>query len=182
MSIARGCRSTRRCPIWTVTPTRSRSSTSSWRMKAGCAIFRCRNRPNPASRRRRDEAVMRLPSTEDMLDAWERGAAKGPVERGVILARLADVEATEEALTALPVGERDRHLLALRAAVFGPRLTGLLACGACGEQLELDFAVDDLCRIAPSAAGELVVADGDYVVWLRLPDSRDLRDAAAAPP
>jgi hypothetical protein len=125
---------------------------------------------------------MRLPSTEDMLDAWERGAAKGPVERGVILARLADVEATEEALTALPVGERDRHLLALRAAVFGPRLTGLLACEACGEQLELDLAVDDLCRIAPSAAGELVVADGDYVVWLRLPDSRDLRDAAAAPP
>lgn len=125
---------------------------------------------------------MRLPSTEDMLDAWERGSAKGAVERGVILARLADAEATEEALAALPVGERDRHLLALRAAAFGPRLTGLLACEACGEQLELDLTVDELCGIAPSATGELVVTDGDYAVWLRLPDSNDLREAAAAPP
>lgn len=122
---------------------------------------------------------MRLPSPEDMLDAWERGVPKGSVERGVILAALAVPEATEDALAALPVGERDRRLLGLRAAAFGPRLTGLLNCEACGEQLELDLAVDDL-RGTSSVASELTVMAGDYVVWLRLPDSHDLRAAAAA--
>jgi hypothetical protein len=125
---------------------------------------------------------MQLPSTEDMLDAWERGVPQGPVERGVILAALAAPDATENALAALPVGERDRHLLALRAAAFGPRLNGLVACEACGEQLELDLAVDELHAAGPVAAGELTVAEGEYVVWLRLPDSYDLREAEAALP
>jgi len=125
---------------------------------------------------------MRLPSTEAMLDAWERGAPKGPVERGVILAALAAPDATEDKLAALPIGQRDHYLLALRAAAFGPRLTGLLACEACGEELELDVAVDELRAAGSSAAAELTVAAGDYVVWLRLPDSHDLIAAAAASP
>jgi hypothetical protein len=121
---------------------------------------------------------MRLPSAEDMLDAWERCVPKGPVERGVILAGLAAPEAGEDVIAALPIGDRDRRLLDLRAAAFGPRLTGLLNCEACGEQLELELAVDDLCGAARAHAHGLAVADGDYVVWLRLPDSHDLRAAA----
>jgi len=123
---------------------------------------------------------MRLPSPEDMLDAWERGVPKGSVDRGVILAALAVPEASEDALAALPIGERDRRLLGLRAMAFGPRLTGLLSCEACGEQLELELAVDDLRGVTTPTKGDLVVAAGDYVVWLRLPDSHDLRAAAAA--
>jgi hypothetical protein len=124
---------------------------------------------------------MLLPSTEDMLDAWERGAAKGSVDRGLILATLAAPDAGGDMLAALPVGERDRHLLALRAAAFGPRLTGLLACDGCGEHLELDLNVDDLRAIPAPEAPKLAVTSGGYSVWFRRPNSHDLCAAAAAP-
>ena len=125
---------------------------------------------------------MRSLSTEDMLDAWERGVPKGSVERGVMLASLVEPDVTEDAMAALPIGERDRRLLALRAAAFGPRLTGLLACEACGEQLELDLSVNELLRAPPVPDGELAMTAGAYGVSLRLPDSNDLAAAAAAPP
>jgi len=117
-----------------------------------------------------------------MLDSWERGVARGMVDRGLILLALTDPEADEAALAALPIGARERRLLELRAAAFGPRLTGLVACEACGEQLELALGVDELCAAGAAGDADLtLVADG-YALSLRLPDSADLRAAAAAPP
>jgi hypothetical protein len=125
---------------------------------------------------------MRSLSTEDLLDAWERGVPKGQIERGVILASLTLPDAFEGAAAALPVGERDRRILALRAAMFGPRLTGLLTCEACGEQLELDLSVEELSGAPTAFDGDLAARVEGYEVWLRLPDSRDLLAAATAPP
>jgi len=122
------------------------------------------------------------PSASAMLGAWERGLDQGPVERALTLLALGCPESTSEGLAELSIGERDRRLLALREAMFGPRLTGLITCAACGESLELDFAASELCAAPKPDEAGLMVYGEDYAVELRLPDSRDLSACAAADP
>jgi hypothetical protein len=125
---------------------------------------------------------MRPPTASAMLAAWERGLDQDPVERGLTLLALACPEADREGLAELSIGERGRRLLALRGTVFGPHLTGLIDCEACGETLELDIAAADLSAAPrPDAAGLAVCISG-YALELRLPDSRDLAASAAADP
>src|SRR5271169_597196 len=101
---------------------------------------------------------MRPPSASAMLGAWERGLDQGPVERALTLLALGCPESTSEGLAELSIGERDRRLLALREAMFGPRLTGLITCAACGESLELDFAASELCAAPkPDEAGSVLL-------------------------
>ncbi|MDB5028874.1 MAG: hypothetical protein JWO66_2563 [Candidatus Eremiobacteraeota bacterium] len=123
---------------------------------------------------------MHTPTASTMLDAWERGLEQGPVERGLTLLAVASPDSEPVALAALCIGERDRRLLALREALFGPRATALTACPSCGEQVELELSIADL-RLPPAAAEPplTVRADG-YELRLRLPDSRDLLAVAAA--
>jgi hypothetical protein len=125
---------------------------------------------------------MRAPSAPELLDAWERGLPKGSVARGVVLLGLACPGVSEEDLAGVPVGERDRCLLALREATFGPRLAALVACPACGEHLELDLSVRDILALSPATEHALVLSGDDHEVHLRLPDSRDLLACAQADP
>ena len=119
------------------------------------------------------------PSARALLDAWERGLEQGPVERGLTLLSVAAPDDDPDALAMLSIGERDRRLLALREAVFGPQMTGLVACTRCGEQLELEFVADEL-RAAPQNDAVLALRAGGHELVLRLPDSRDLLAVAAA--
>jgi hypothetical protein len=125
---------------------------------------------------------MRSPSAPEILDAWERGLPKRPVERGITLLALACPGEGDDALATLPVGDRDRRLLALREAVFGPRLWGLVRCASCGEQLELELGVREVLTPPPLAEAPLVLSGEDHEVLLRLPDSRDLLACAEAEP
>lgn len=128
---------------------------------------------------------MRAPSTLDLMEAWDRAASEAPAARAVALARLACAE--HEAADAgraetLPLGERERALLGLRAAIFGPRLTARVECEACGAPLELDVGVDEiLASVADAPAAGLALEVEGYRLALRLIDSRDMLAAAAAP-
>jgi hypothetical protein len=129
--------------------------------------------------------MVHTPSAPAMLGAWERGLDEGPVERGLTLLGLAFPGEDPDALAALSVGERDRRLLALREALFGAQVTGLVACPSCGEQVELEFATRELWA-APATDAAVTLSGDDHDVRLRLPDSRDLLalaavDAADAP-
>jgi hypothetical protein len=123
---------------------------------------------------------MAMPSASAMLDAWERGIGQGPVERGLTLLALADPETDPRALAELSIGERDRRLLGLREACFGPRMTGLVSCVRCREELEIELATTDLRGLMPPQTTDLIVQGEDYVLRLRLPDSRDLLSSAKA--
>src|SRR5215472_14604566 len=124
---------------------------------------------------------MRPPSQADLLAAWENGAGSpGPVGRALALLTLALPDSEPGALGAVSIGARDRALLHLRETVFGPRMTGLVQCVECGETLELDCAVADLCTPEPRAA-PLVVATEGYALTLRQPNSLDLLVAMRAP-
>jgi hypothetical protein len=120
------------------------------------------------------------PSGSRILYAWERGLEQSAVERGVTLLALACPSASSDELASVSVGERNRRLLALREAVFGPRMTGLAACPQCGNQLELEISASDL-RVPPDDDAPLQLAGDDYDIRLRLPDSRDLLLTAGQP-
>ena len=78
-------------------------------------------------------------------------------------------------LADLPIGRRDAHLLGLRERLFGPDVTVVAGCPACGEQIESAFSIDAL-RIADADGVETAHAaeiDG-YRAVFRLPTTRDL--------
>jgi hypothetical protein len=115
----------------------------------------------------------------ELLDVWELGRGRHPIDRALVLLAFASPDQDWEQLCALPVGERNRRLLALRAATFGPRLDLVTACPRCGEQLEFDFTfpLDQLQPILPGTV-ERPLPGGAWI-RLRLPDSRDLAAVAA---
>jgi hypothetical protein len=118
---------------------------------------------------------VRAPTPSELLTAWERGAKPTPAERGVELLALASPGTQPDELAALPVGERDRRLLDLRAALFGRELDGLDTCPECEEPVSFSVRVEAL-RAEPAqaaAAGLSLDADG-FELRFRLPTGADL--------
>jgi hypothetical protein len=128
---------------------------------------------------------MRVLSTSELLDVWERGLVQQPAAWALTVLAVASPDTPLEVLEGLSVGQRDAYLLAVRERTFGPRLTSLAVCPACGEHLELDFDVGDV-RVAPASgalpepeesgqeAAILSLTLAGYDVRFRLPNSLDL--------
>jgi hypothetical protein len=83
----------------------------------------------------------------------------------------------------MPIGRRDARLLAIREALFGPRVPCLTGCPNCGERLEVVFDTDQLRAGTNEAAlaGTGSVSVGDTEVSFRLPNSEDLFHIAGLP-
>ena len=77
-------------------------------------------------------------SEDALLRAWETAQRLVPVARSLALLSAASGESIE-ALAALPLGERDRRLVALRAELYGTEVRGVANCAFCEEELELGF-------------------------------------------
>ncbi|HEY2324275.1 MAG TPA: phage baseplate protein [Thermoanaerobaculia bacterium] len=101
----------------------------------------------------------------ELLSIWERGVGQRPSGRALAL--------LEGDATGLPVGRRDALLLDLREQIFGNALTGITSCPACGEEIELSFAVGEV-RAEPSEVQSVRVVEGEYDLEARLPTSADL--------
>jgi base plate protein len=120
---------------------------------------------------------MRSLSAAELLSIWEQGWDVAPAERALALLAPACPESSAGNLAALSIGERDRRLLALREATFGPQITAVTNCPNCGERLELAMQVSDICL---PAASESLPAEGlrltveEYEVRFRLPRTEDL--------
>ena len=117
---------------------------------------------------------MRSLSASDLLALWETGLGQPPLQRALCLLRAAYPETPPETLAALPIGQRDAHLLTLRAMTFGARLLSLARCPQCGECLELTFDVDDIRAEAGFDNETLSLSMDNYAVTFRLPNSLDL--------
>ena len=103
------------------------------------------------------------------------------MDRALVVLAVACPERGWDELCALPVGERNRLLLLVRAAAFGPRLDIVTACPACGEQLEFEVELP-VATFAPVSSRERRVEVGEGTIRLRLPDSRDLASVAQVAP
>jgi hypothetical protein len=120
----------------------------------------------------------------DLLDIWERGVDRSPVEQALIILAAAYPRLPAAALANLTIGQRDACLLQLRALTFGPQLQGQATCPACGERLEMAFDAGDLrtggTLLPEPGSGEAGNPEtsftlAPYRVTYRLPTSADLR-------
>jgi hypothetical protein len=125
---------------------------------------------------------MASPSAAAMLSTWERGVTQSAVERGLTLMALAGPETDRNLLGSLNIGARDRRLLKLRESCFGTRMTGLMSCKQCGEELEIELTTTELLALESTQSTDLVAQGDDYEVRLRLPDSHDLLKIADVMP
>jgi len=123
-------------------------------------------------------------SPAELLTAWERCLPLSPVGRALALLELAEPTLPAEAISALPIGTRERELLRLRVSVFGAEITGLVTCPACGETVELAADANELIAVAETAPGgtDLTLDRDGYHVCFRLPTSEDLIALAGTPP
>jgi hypothetical protein len=112
------------------------------------------------------------PSAAELLGAWEDGLGETRARRALVL--LAAARPGGE-LGELTVGERDRVLLDLRSAVFGPTVTALGDCAGCGERVEATFEAGD---VRADAVAREVRLDG---LRARVPTAEDLVAAEDAP-
>jgi hypothetical protein len=121
---------------------------------------------------------MQTLATSELLRVWEQGQAEPPYQRALRLLAAACPEASPEELSQLSVGRRDALLLTLRERTFGPSLTCVAACPACGQRVEFSVQAVDV-RAAPpeSNADDLRLTVDDYQVDFRLPCTADLAEA-----
>jgi hypothetical protein len=122
-------------------------------------------------------------SSADLLNIWERGAGRMPVEQALVILSVAFPQAPRDFLARLNVAQRDRCLLHLRALTFGSQFKGLIDCPACRQPLELEFDTQDL-PVTTSPLPDLETMQvlstetafhmNNYEVNFRLPDSADL--------
>lgn len=118
---------------------------------------------------------MRAPLGERLLEVWERGARRHSLDRGLLLLSLARPDDALDSLADVPIGERDRALLALRSALFGATLESVVDCPACGTCLELVIDAEALSGAPASAEVEV------RGIRVRPPSSRDLAAALLEP-
>jgi hypothetical protein len=117
-----------------------------------------------------------------LLDVWDRvETAPVPLRPAVLLDGLrAGLGEGGEPAEGLPVGRRDRALIAVRTRLFGSRMRCASHCPACGERVEIEL---DLGLMQGGAPAELAVVRMDDGAWrLRPPTTRDVEAVLAGPP
>ncbi len=115
-------------------------------------------------------------SAAQILSAWEAGRHQHPLDRALtLLAARPAGPAPRSELAALPIGERDRGLLAVRTATLGPVVEVLSSCPGCGGKVEFDFDTADLQGSPPGHPGATTDIEFAGQSWrFRLPTSVDL--------
>ena len=114
-------------------------------------------------------------SSSAIIQVWEIGAPRGPVDRAIAIL-WADEPNDGEEFAALPIAERNRKLLAVRQATFGEKLNCMTMCPDCGELLEFVLSAEHLREKLQPADTE-VIERGPYRIEFRALDSRDLAAA-----
>jgi hypothetical protein len=124
---------------------------------------------------------MRALTPERLLDVWEHGQAYSPTVRALALLSAVEPEAAWEELGALPLGERDRRLLAAREETLGSSLEGVARCPKCGEPLDVALDARELRSTRePGPLPEQVSRDG-LELRFRPANSHDLLAAETCP-
>lgn len=87
---------------------------------------------------------MRQLTGAGLLEVWEHGMARHPLDRALLLYAAAEPQADDHELADAPLGARNAALMALRRANFGERLSCWMDCPSCGERMEFDLRPEQL--------------------------------------
>ncbi len=121
-------------------------------------------------------------SAAAVIDIWEQGAGRHPLDRALLLLRYACPDEPFETLCEWTVGERDRRLLESRRNTFGDRIDGYAECPACRHKLEFELSCEGLLGSESTTGATWHRVEEAGRSWdVRGPNSRDLAAAAAAP-
>lgn len=123
-------------------------------------------------------------STEQfVLRAWEEGQGVPALERGLLLLRLAQGEASVD-FASESVGRRDSALIRLRCSLYGDHAPCFLECPACAAELESALDLRQLDIAPPSDGhGPFSLKHDAWTLRFRLPTTVDLvalSDAASS--
>ena len=122
---------------------------------------------------------MRAPDEAEILALWERGLARHPIDRALLLCTWARPDLPPSRFPDLPLGTINRALLRLRETCFGPRISAWVDCEHCGERMEITFDTgqllagvneDDTSGKHDETPGEFEISNHRF----RVPCSRDL--------
>jgi hypothetical protein len=114
-------------------------------------------------------------SPRAVIEAWEWGRDRHPVDGALLLLRLALPEQDWADLAALSIGRRNAHLLEVREQLFGPTLSCYVRCPRCSAPLEFALRSPDLRGPKlPPPRSEYELTMEQLTLRFRLPDSRDL--------
>lgn len=119
-------------------------------------------------------------SERDLLTLWEIGLTKPLIERSLLLVSLSHPAHDLSQIAAMPIGERDTHLLGIREEMFGAILNNTTNCPQCKQKVEWEMTVDDL-KVLPRSVNQLdnsLEYDGNLIKF-RLPNSTDLMEVMA---
>ena len=120
-------------------------------------------------------------SAAAMLEVWEQGEGRHPLDRALLLLRLACPGQSFETLCEWTIGQRDACVLELRRHTIGDRIEAYAECPACRNGLEFELSCTELlASVVTSEATWTAVEQDGRSVELRRPNSRDLALAITA--
>src|SRR5690349_16068962 len=110
----------------------------------------------------------------ELLDVWDRVAVLARPGKEVALVAAATGESPEKCAR-LPVGERDRLIMALHAQTFGERYDLESRCPQCQSRMGFSFSENDLALAPPEVdVDSLILTEGRIVIKLHIPHSNDI--------
>src|SRR6187549_1168008 len=110
-----------------------------------------------------------------LLDLWERGTSRHPLDRALLLAAWGSEGRSLDDLADEPLAVRDQRLLQLLLLNVGCEIAASVDCPDCATRLE--FTLDGRTLVEEPSSSDLTI-DG---VLLRRPTSRDVAVALAEP-
>ncbi len=116
-------------------------------------------------------------SSSDLVRAWEAGARRHPVDRGVLLLSLLHPDQPLDAVWQWTVGHRNRQLLAFYQQTAGTQMDCMATCRECGQVNEFSVQVHDI-TFEPPEETVGTWQDGELAIWFRQPNNLDLVSAA----
>jgi hypothetical protein len=122
---------------------------------------------------------MQVPGEAEILALWERGLARHPIDRALLLYAWARPDLPSSSFPDLPLGTINRALLRLRETCFGPRIIACIDCEHCGTRIEVTLDTEQLLAATDEdeANSDFKVARAEFEVSsfrFRVPCSRDL--------
>ncbi|MEU6005074.1 hypothetical protein [Streptomyces sp. NPDC047453] len=124
---------------------------------------------------------MAITGAAGLLATWEAGLAEARAGRALLLHGTARPDLDAATLPAVPLGERESDLFALRRALFGERMQVRLECHACGTDMEFELDAGEFARSLAKPGQPVVrLTEDGWDVTFRLPAAADLTTAARA--
>lgn len=122
---------------------------------------------------------MQVPGEAEILALWERGLARHPIDRALLLYAWTRPDLPSSSFPDLPLGTINRALLCLREICFGQRIIACIDCEHCGARMEVTLDTGQLLAATneDETTSDFKVTPAEFEVSslrFRVPCSRDL--------